>query len=60
MKNFLRNFNWHQAICVTLIILAIILFIVSAILLLDVKVIPACICLAVMLVCVFFIAGMTD
>lgn len=59
MKNFLRNFNWHQAICITLTILAIILVIISAGLFLDAKFIPGCICLAVMLVCIFFVAGMT-
>ena len=60
MKNFLRNFNWYQAICVTLIILAIILVIVGVGLFLDAKFIQGCICLAVMLVCIFFVAGMTD
>lgn len=60
MKNFLRNFNWYQAICVTLIILAIILAIISAGLFLNARFIPGCICLAVMLACIFFVAGMTD
>lgn len=60
MKNFLKNFNWHQAICVTLIALAFILGFASITLLVFAKIIPGCICLAVMLACIFVIAGMTD
>lgn len=60
MKNFLTNFNWHQAIGVTLIVLGFILAFVSIGLFIFEKFIAACICLVLMLVCVFVIAGMTD
>ena len=60
MKNFLRNFNWHQAICVTLIALAFILGFASLVLLIFERIIPGCICLIPMLACIFVIAGMTD
>ena len=60
MKNFFDNFNWLQAIGITLIILAFILVFASIVLFVSAKPIHGCICLAIMLICVFIIAGTTD
>ena len=60
MKNFFDNFNWTQAIGITLILLAIIFVFASIVLFMFAKLIPGCICLAVMLICVFIIAGTTN
>lgn len=60
MKNFLRNFNWNQAIGVTLIALGFILAFGSIGLFIFEKFIAACICIVLMLVCVFVVAGLMD
>ena len=59
MKNFLNNFNWLQAIGTTLIILAFILAAASIVLFMSAKPISGCICLAIMLICVFVVAGVS-
>lgn len=60
MKNFFDNFNWFQAIGITLILLAIIFALASIVLFMSAKPIHGCVCLAIMLICVFVIAGVSD
>lgn len=59
MKNFFDNFNWCQAIGITLIILACILLCASIVLFMSAKPISGCVCLAIMLICVFVVAGVS-
>lgn len=59
MKNLLKNFNWFQAIGITLIILAFILGCASIVLFMSAKPMSGCICLAIMLICVFVVAGVS-
>lgn len=60
MKNFLNNFNWYQAVCVTLIVVAFIMFFSSIVLFMSYKNIAGCVCLAVMVACIFVVAGALD
>ena len=59
MKNFLNNFNWHQAVCITLVVVAFIMLCSSIVLFMSYKNIAGWVCLAVMITCIFFVAGMT-